>query len=263
MADAITLDKPANPAPRTDLDVEPQDTPEAEPETLSEPVAPLEDSVAPKAVYRSPAIGKVFFHNPDDGLDYVCSGSVINSPSKNVVSTAGHCVHNGDGGGWMEDWTFVPEYDKGNRPYGTWEWQTMTTFQGWTEDGSYDWDVAFVNMQQLNGSEIVNVTGGHGMIVNDSKEVDVTIFGYPAEDPFDGESQMYCEGTTYPRWFTSQIGFDCLMTGGSSGGPFLQDYSNDNLLGYLNGVISNGPPETSYSKYFDDDVSELFNGIKG
>ena len=34
--------------------------------------------------------GKVFFSH--GSVDYVCSGTLVNSPSKNVVWTAGHCV---------------------------------------------------------------------------------------------------------------------------------------------------------------------------
>src|SRR4051812_25421149 len=54
--------------------------------------------------------GKVFF-TADDGLNYVCSGSTVNSGGRNLVFTAGHCVH---GGGtarhYHTNWAFVPGY---------------------------------------------------------------------------------------------------------------------------------------------------------
>ncbi|MEU8663469.1 trypsin-like serine peptidase [Actinoplanes philippinensis] len=211
------------------------------------------------AINASPTVGKVFFHNPGDGSDYVCSGSAVNSTSKNVVSTAGHCVYDPDNDNWMDNWVFVPYYDHGARPYGTWYAAQLTTFNGWVDDGDYDWDVAFVNVWRTSGARLVDRVGGNGLAFNYPDDVYVTVVGYPAEDPFDGEWQYYCQGNIYPRWFSDQVGFDCLLTGGASGGPFLYEYNNTSLLGYVNGVVSNGPPETSYSPYFDTDVQNLYN----
>jgi V8-like Glu-specific endopeptidase len=211
-------------------------------------------------VYATPTVGKVFFHDESDGKNYVCSGSTINNPAANMVSTAGHCVHHGNGGKWHSQWRFVPYYDHGATPYGVWYAHWLTTFNGWSNSGSYDWDVAFVNVWSNGGSNLINVVGGNGLRVNYPKTVYVTIMGYPAAPPFDGQWQYFCQGNTYPRWFTDQIGFDCLMTGGSSGGPFFQDYND--YYGYVNGVISNGPDTTSYSPYFDTDVANLYYSVQ-
>jgi V8-like Glu-specific endopeptidase len=244
------------PGKETDQDVRPG--PAADLTTPAKGKAGADDARA--AVTATPTLGKIFFHDQTDGEDYVCSGSTINNPTANLVSTAGHCVHHGDGGAWHSQWRFVPYYDHGATPYGVWYAHWLTTFNGWTEDGDYDWDVAYVNVWDNGGALLVQQVGGNGLRVNYPKTVYVTIMGYPAEPPFDGQWQYYCQGNTYPRWFTDQIGFDCLMTGGSSGGPFFQDY--DGYLGYVNGVISNGPDETSYSPYFDTDVANLYNEVK-
>ena len=68
--------------------------------------------------------GKVFF--TDDGLNYVCSGTALLSGNKSVVWTAGHCVHDGTTN-FHTNWTFVPAYTDGSRPYGTWTARTLLT----------------------------------------------------------------------------------------------------------------------------------------
>ena len=50
--------------------------------------------------------GKVFF--TQNGLSYVCSGTIVNTEGRDSVWTAGHCVHGGSGGTWHSNWTFAP-----------------------------------------------------------------------------------------------------------------------------------------------------------
>ncbi|MGL5830010.1 MAG: trypsin-like serine peptidase, partial [Angustibacter sp.] len=64
--------------------------------------------------------GKVFFTNAGNGLNYVCSAAVVNSEGRDTVWTAGHCVHGGAGQNWHLNWTFVPAYDNGAMPQGSW-----------------------------------------------------------------------------------------------------------------------------------------------
>jgi len=54
--------------------------------------------------------GKVFFRNATDGKLYVCSASAVNSHSRRLIATAGHCVHDGKDGTWHENWFFYPNY---------------------------------------------------------------------------------------------------------------------------------------------------------
>jgi hypothetical protein len=57
--------------------------------------------------------GKVFFTDHKGG-NWVCSGSLVNSPAQNVVITAGHCVYGTAGGElpagetWHSNWVFGP-----------------------------------------------------------------------------------------------------------------------------------------------------------
>src|SRR3954470_8797749 len=80
----------------------------------------------------------VFFTR--SGRDFMCSGTVVNSPTKNMVSTAGHCVADG-AGRWSKNLIVVPGFsskcdDCGNAPYGVWSGTTLTTTGEWFENSN-------------------------------------------------------------------------------------------------------------------------------
>ncbi|WP_223165414.1 trypsin-like serine peptidase [Lentzea indica] len=205
---------------------------------------------------ESQTVGKVFFTNPANGLNYVCSGATVNSGKKRLVSTAGHCVHGGAGGQWMQNWVFVPRYRNGARPFGTWSAYQLTARTAWTNSSSSDEDMGMVIMSGL----IVNSVGGNGLRWNWGYSVAVTILGYPAGAPFTGELQYFCQGTTW-NGHGQQVRAWCNMTGGSSGGPWLQEYNDQNGLGYINSVVSHRHSDASQmdGPYFDNDIKSLYD----
>src|SRR5580765_5664105 len=69
-----------------------------------------------------PRLGKVFFH--EGAYDYVCSGTATSSGNGDVVTTAGHCVNEGPGA-FVTNFAFVPAYNNGAAPYGTWTAKTL------------------------------------------------------------------------------------------------------------------------------------------
>ena len=83
----------------------------------SSPVTAILNAITPQAVTPvtnfSKANGKVFFRNQTDGKDYVCSAASVNSRSKRLFVTAGHCVHGGPGKDWHTNWIFAPGYSNG------------------------------------------------------------------------------------------------------------------------------------------------------
>jgi V8-like Glu-specific endopeptidase len=102
--------------------------------------------------------------------------------------------------------------------------------------------------------KVVNVVGGNGLAWNWPKSLYLTILGYPAEAPFNGGWQQYCQGTT-SNWI-SRIAMQCGFTGGSSGGPWLKDYNGS--VGYVNGAMSTlGGGGWNASSYFDDAVKTM------
>ena len=212
--------------------------------------------------------GKVFFTK--GGLNYVCSGTIINTEGRDSVWTAGHCVHGGQGGTWHSNWTFVPAYDDdlaNPRPYGTWSAASLQARTAWinSSDFSQDFGVATMNTN-FGGWHIADYFGGQGFTVNKGKNVYEYAFGYPAEWPFDGGNLMRCQGTTSPEWdywftWSQTVKIPCDMTRGSSGGGWLNGYNGD--WGWLNGVNSRidriSGPTIMLSPYFDDDAWSLFN----
>ncbi|MGW3498957.1 trypsin-like serine peptidase [Streptomyces sp. NPDC001020] len=218
-------------------------------------------------VSATKVVGKVFFTG-SDGKDYVCSASSVNSANKNMIFTAGHCVHGGPGKSWATNWQYVPYYDHGKRPYGTWRADWLISFNGWMNDGDFGYDLGIVIATPLNGTELVDAVGGLGIQWNYGKERYMTAMGYPASYGFDGQWQYYCAGTTSQRSssVTDQIKIPCNMTGGSSGGPWIYG-KDDNVYysGYVNGVNSNVPsdevsaPTVMRSPYFATWVGDAFN----
>lgn len=215
---------------------------------------------AGRAVNSSPGVGKVFFTKAN-GQDFVCSGSTINNPAGNLVSTAGHCVHGGRGGTWHDNWAYVPHYHNGNAPHGVWPAKHFTSVKGWTRWSYSWWDFAFVTMWPRNGQQLVHRTGGHGISFNYPKNIPITLLAYPAAAPFTGQVQIFCQGNMYPKG-VQQVGFNCLMTGGSSGGPFLRAYNNAVRFGFVNSNIAHGPDDKSYGPYFDEDVAAIYNLVR-
>lgn len=205
--------------------------------------------------------GRVFFTG-NDGLGYSCSGSTVNSGGKNLVWTAGHCVHPGGGGNWFTNWVFVPRYNNGNAPYGTWSARQLWSWTLWTQNGNraFDFGVAVMHTNG-SGQRIVNVVGGQGIEWNHPFSQYVYQFGYPARTPFNGGTLQYCTGTTYNDG--GHEGINCNMTEGASGGPWLDDFNG--TFGWLDSVNSwvfwdsNGVRYKWNGPYFGNAVRDLYN----
>jgi V8-like Glu-specific endopeptidase len=181
--------------------------------------------------------GKVFFTL--GGANYVCSGSAVSSGNKDVVLTAGHCVNEGPGA-YATNFAFVPAYDDGARPYGTFTARQLTTTTQWRNSGDFDYDVAFAVMNTLNGAHLADVVGGQAIGFNQARGQYMYSFGYPAANPYDGSDIAWCHGTVVQDTFggSADQGLDCNMTGGSSGGPWFVNYNESTGLGTLNSVNS-------------------------
>jgi V8-like Glu-specific endopeptidase len=210
---------------------------------------------------ESQAVGKVYFTTPSGGAS--CSASTVASGKRRLVMTAGHCVHSGAGGVWYSNWQFVPRYRDGVRPYGTFAAYTLTTRTAWVNSSSYSEDMGIAIMHNGGnwGLKVVDTVGGHGMRWNWGYNVPlVTALGYPS-NLGGGESQYYCQSGT---WYAHDevIRMWCNMTYGSSGGPWLQDYNDQNGLGYVNSVVSHGdnPGNGQFDgPYFDNDIKSLYD----
>ena len=184
-------------------------------------LAPAQQIPPPYTSQPTSTNGKVFF--TDDGLNYVCSGTAVLSGNKSVVWTAGHCVHDG-AGGFHTNWSFVPAYADGSRPYGTWTARTLLTTSGWANGGDFSFDNGAAVVNANGGQALTDVVGGRNIAFNTARQQNYAAHGYPAAPPFNGQRLWVCNSplvyddtSAYPP----TMGIDCDMTGGSSGGGWI------------------------------------------
>ena len=83
--------------------------------------------------------GRILGFDPREG-DYSCSGTALDTPSHSIVLTAGHCVL--EHGSVGRDLTFVPAYDHGERPFGTFDVEAAYVMPQWRHGENPDFDVA-------------------------------------------------------------------------------------------------------------------------
>lgn len=211
---------------------------------------------------------------------FVCSGTVVNSATKNIVWTAGHCVHEGAGGSFFDDFAFVPGRRNENSPFGIWFAERALTTSQWrgstNQDVAFQHDVGALVMEPMGGAEIAEVVGARGIRFNQSPDQLYDSFGYPAEAPFDGEKLWLCDSNPGMQLGTGSLAFmgiGCDMTGGSSGGGWIVDggfvqsvnsfgiegdpqfedvmfgpQMRDAALGVYNSAVAAGGPDTTPPK---------------
>jgi hypothetical protein len=213
---------------------------------------------------------KVFFTKALGG-NFVCSGTVVNSATKRMVATAGHCVSDG-AGRFHRNVVVVPAYSSrfsgsGDAPYGQWTARTLTTTTSWHNTGNFKQDVGIIVTNDRAGQRIVNLLGGQGTRFNASRNQSFRSYGYPQAAPFNGFNQYVCPsarlGDDNPNIVApgpNTMRISCNMTGGSSGGGWLVAESGG--LGYVNSVNSykyNNDPNSMYGPYFGAEALNLFN----
>lgn len=202
--------------------------------------------------------GRVFFTY--QGRQASCSGNAVTSGNKSTVITAGHCVKLD--GAFHTNWAFVPAYNNGNAPYGTWTARSLRATPQWvaSEDINYDVGAAVVN--QLNGQSLTDVVGGQGVAFNQARGQNMYAFGWPAAAPYDGTRMIYCSGRVFNALISDGLGMTCDMTGGSSGGPWFLQFSEAAGTGLVNSVNSykiNFIPTWMFGPYFGADAQNLYN----
>ena len=208
--------------------------------------------------------GKVLFTMA--GVDYVCSGSVVEdtSSTRSLVLTAGHCVYDEKGSSpatsWATNWMFVPDYQDGGSivtvdgvhrftcdatPYGCWTAKSLVTTSAWANGGGslagFNNDYAFAVIDESSGANHLDATVGANAISFAARGTEVVYsFGYPQASPYDGQKLIYCAGTEIADSYggTSDWGLNCNQTGGSSGGPWFKSFTAATETGTLTSVNS-------------------------
>ena len=205
--------------------------------------------------------GKVFF--TIDGGDYVCSAGTVTGANHDLVVTAAHCAQDATGA-WAHNWIYVPGYDHGTRPYGTFTARHVFVPDTWSRSGDENYDVGLVALATNGGRHVTDVVGAQGIAFDQPRGSLVYGFGYPAGGRYDGERLTYCSGRTYPdaRRITHDEGLRCDMTEGSSGGPWLTRFDAGTGTGVVTSVSSfkyADDPATMYGPYFGPAIRRVYD----
>lgn len=122
------------------------------------------------------------------GSDYVCSGTATTSANRDVVTTAGHCLNEGPGS-YATNFAFVPAYDNGARPHGTWVAESLYAPTAWVNNGDFNNDVGFAVMAEQGGQSLTDVTGSYPIGFNRGYGLTFEAYGYPAAKPYNGRAE--------------------------------------------------------------------------
>lgn len=183
--------------------------------------------IVPKASgFPERAIGLLTFNQGRSS--FICTGWLISS---NTVATAGHCVHEGNGGSFSTNVVFFPGRNGNASPFGSCTARTLFTVVAWANNGDENFDYGAV---KLNCS-IGNTTGWFGYFWQAASlaGLPVQVSGYPADKAF---------GT---HWSTSgdiavseasKTRYKHDTAGGQSGGPV---FETDRIGNFCGGVCAN------------------------
>jgi hypothetical protein len=211
------------------------------------------------------AAGRIYFEMPNNSKrkgpwsGYVCSGTVVSDETtgRSIVLTAAHCVYDDVNGAYARNVLFIPnqasttgsgtDLNCNNDPIGCWVPSFGVVDENWTMHTFPDnvaWDYAYyvvndsgAHVGALSASDSLETAAGAlpisfdtPLFDADTSDADFThALGYSySEDP----KLMYCaedmtvEGAV--NWWLPSCG----LSGGSSGGPWVQP---------MNGSTGSGP----------------------
>jgi V8-like Glu-specific endopeptidase len=188
--------------------------------------------------------GRIFVRQ--GGQAGFCSGTAINSPSRQLVLTAGHCVNSGPVDGtefsfWSQYMEFVPAYNGGQAPFGAFVAQRgeIYALTPWVRRGNPNLDMgAFLVYPNAAAQNLADAVGGVGIAFDLSRKQQFQTFGYPGrigylqqcDSPFVGNDR-----NTYRLGGKPTMSIRCHWNPGASGGGWL---INGGTM--INGLISYG-----------------------
>jgi len=95
------------------------------------------------------------------GSGSYCTAALI---GPKTILTAGHCVHEGNGGNWYNNFKFYPGKTSTYTPE-YYSWSRAFTFQGWSINGDYDWDIALIELSSYPNKGWISM--GYDTSIND------------------------------------------------------------------------------------------------
>jgi len=175
---------------------------------------------------------------------YTCSASAVQGAAGNLVVTAGHCVHGGENGAFATNWIFYPGWNGApSASLGSWTATDLFTTAGWATAGDFDDDlgIAVVGPATAGGPSLgATLTAAGATVPTIAFGVDsgdVHSFGFPAAKKYKGNTLTYCASPVQDRYDgNATLALACDMTGGSSGGPWFQPFTNNTTT--LDAIVS-------------------------
>ncbi len=212
--------------------------------------------------------GRIFVKQGD--LRGYCSGTAIDSPTRQLVLTAGHCVSNGRESGrtiWSRYLEFVPAYSAGRRPFGAFVAQRGAVYapRQWSMHGNSDFDLgAFLTHPNKRGVDVADAVGGGAAIALDlPRPQQFESFGYPGHvqrmqscrSSYIGDDRL-----SFPLPGPPTLGIGCHWAPGASGGGWLIEGGTE--IDGLNSYLYVGNRSRTYSPYFSQEtVGDLVAGL--
>jgi V8-like Glu-specific endopeptidase len=208
-----------------------------------------------------PSVGTLYYLGKDQTA-HDCTASVVKSPGKNLILTAGHC-NPGSGAGARA--AFVPQYNKGKQP--------GYTLPGHSTSGTgSNLDFAFATVADRDGRKLEDVTGGNTLTRTPSyTNTAVTVIGYPGKGKDSHDQAISCKIPTVrlPGAGLTQMKMACDgYWDGVSGGPWMTNFNGTtgDIIGNVGGLNGGGllnPNEKyydrfSYSPMYGDQIFSLY-----
>jgi V8-like Glu-specific endopeptidase len=198
------------------------------------------------------------------GGNHFCTASVVDSPGKNLLITAAHCIHGGKGGtGYRTDIVFIPDYRDGVEPFGIWTPAKLLVAPQWADSSDPDYDVGFVVLKPHDHENIQEILGANRLAADQDSRQLVHVTGYPASS----DAPITCVNWA-SRVSTTQLQFACPgYSGGTSGSPWVIRFSSESHTGTIIGVIGGykeggETPYVSYSDRLGPAIQRLYRQAK-
>ncbi|MGW1773223.1 trypsin-like serine peptidase [Streptomyces sp. NPDC002104] len=209
-------------------------------------------SVSPSVPGGPAAFAGALFEGSATG-DHYCTATVVHSPGRNLIATAGHCLlagRAGEGGA-----SFAPAYADGRAPYGTWRIAEVFEDPRWSDGTDDDYDLAFARLApDAEGRDIEDVTGAAVLDTSGRTDEQVTVTGYPS-----GRQVPRTCVSRAVRLSTTEQRFDCAdFPTGTSGSAWIA--ADGRIIGVLTGGDTD---DVSTSTILTDYAGKLYTRATG
>ena len=186
-----------------------------------------------------PHVGRMYMVNADDTYQ-TCSANAVVSGNGLTVATAAHCID--DFGAFHAHIAFVPAYEDGRAPFGTWPLASYVLPAGWTGAHSPASDTAFFTVSSPTGRTLAATVGASPVLFGGAHDLATTVYGYPGLPPFDDQHPVLCRGPASSALAPAGQSVACTMNEGASGGPW---FAGDDADAPQYSVSTNRSPDST------------------